>query len=206
MAGTFDFSRDALARAQFIHVRDHAGQVPDSLVLRAAVGGYGSEIAGEGMARFTAEAAEYAGRSVELQAAGSTMHAAAGVFREGLRHVPPYVRAGPGSEQPPGDPKSAGLGSAAGPRAGRSAAWLAMRDVFDSTPGMIWWPTFRAYLPVFTFVVEDIRALSPLDQAWALVRASVQNLFSDLAQATPAPLEVEQTTLWPGVHGSSAPC
>lgn len=202
MADTFDFSRDTLVRAQFIHVRDHTEQVPDSLVLRAALDGYDAEVMRGGVALFTAETTEYGGRPAELQASGSIRDAGAAVFREGLRHLLPSASGGADSGQPPGDPAPAGPGTAGAPGE-TSVARLVMRDVFDLAPGSRWWASARAYLPVFTFVVGDIRALGRLDQAWASLRADVPGLRSGIAGA-PAAGPAARTALWPGAHGSPA--
>jgi hypothetical protein len=92
VADSFDFSRDTLVRAEFIHVRDHTGHVPDSLVLNAALDAYSAEVASDAVQAFTSEAGESADRFDEIRASGSTSRAAVGVFQEGLRHLPQSAR------------------------------------------------------------------------------------------------------------------
>jgi hypothetical protein len=204
VADAFDFSRDTLVRAQFIHVRDHAEQVPDSLVLSVALGAYSTEVASDAVQIFMTETDEYPGRSVELRAIGSIRRAAVGIFQEGLHHLPPSSKGGTDSDQSSGGPVAAGPGSVAEAQAGCPAERLTMRDVFDIEPGSPWWPSACAYLPVFTFAADDIRALARLDRVWARAWAGVQGLRSDIAGVAPGAQDAARDILWPGAHGSSA--
>jgi hypothetical protein len=174
-----DLSRDALARAQFVHARDHTQHVPDSLILRAALWQYDTDISADAIRLFVAEAGEYAGRSAELHSLGSTRRAARNVFRSGVGALLAQ-RQDPDHDQPPGNAARGEAGPVPTASAYHAEPELRPDQVFAFPPASPWRASAMAYVPFFGFVVEDLRELGLLDETFARLQAAVQGLLADV--------------------------
>jgi hypothetical protein len=177
-----DLSRDTLARAQFVHPRDHTRHVPDSLILRAALRQYGTDISADAIRLFVAEAGEYAGRSAELHFFGSTRQAARNVFRWGVSALPAQGQH-PDHDQPLESAAHGETGPAPAASAHHAEPELRLDHVFAFPPAGSWRASAMAYMPFFGFVVNDLRELCLLDETSARLQAAVQELLADVTGA-----------------------
>lgn len=183
VAGNFDFSRDALARAQFIMAGDHADRAADSLVLRSALALYALDIE---TAAIDMSVAQPDRRNAGPRAARSARQLAAHVFRSGIRNLPDTSgETNSGSPRPADGPASRRRSARGGQTTG-SPVQLRMQDVFDLAPGSPWLASGRAYLPLFGFVVSDLRDLVALDDAWAALLAAARQVPEDSPAARPS--------------------
>ncbi len=174
-----DLSRNALARAQFVHIRDHTEQVSDTAILQAALRQYDADISVHATRLFADEADEYAARATGPHIADSARQAARNIFRSGVSALP-VQRHAPDRGQPPGG--AACDTAVPGPTTGalHTGAELRPDDVFAFPLASPWRASAMAYTPFFGFVAADLRDLCLLDETWARLQAAVQGLLLDV--------------------------
>lgn len=186
VAGNFDFSRDTLARAQFIMAGDHTERAADSLVLSSALALYTSDVETAAIDMCVAQPDHQNGHG-RPRAARSAKQLAAHVFRSGISNLPDAAaETNPGSPRPADGPASQRR-AARGGQPACSPVQLRVQDVFDLAPRSSWMASGRAYLPLFGFVVSDLHDLVALDDEWAALLAAVRELPEDSPTARRSP-------------------